>query len=87
MIFDWYKIFNLQAFIDTGLISRTITVFMEDLGERSILVTNAGEGVSVLFDDTFMTIGFGDKNPYVRAPYAVYLDDAGDVWIGIEVQS
>jgi hypothetical protein len=40
MIFDWYKIFNLTDFLALGLISKTYTVTLDEIGDEDFLVTN-----------------------------------------------
>lgn len=90
MNFDWYKIFNLTEFEATGLVSRTVTVFMEGIGTQEILITK-GNLVSMMYADTLLPVEFLDKNPYSRAgddhTYAVFKDEAADVWLGIGVEA
>lgn len=85
MIFDWYKIFNLQDFLDLDLVSRTYTVSLEGIGQKDILVTK-GNSVSVIYEDVLLPINFADKNPYVRDTFAVYKDDDDNVYVGVEVE-
>lgn len=84
MIYDWYNIFNLNDFNDTGLVSQTVDVFLTDVGYESILITK-GNKTSMLFRDTFLPVNFEDHNPYTNGVYAVYSDQNDDVWLGIEV--
>lgn len=86
MIFKWYKIFNLTDFEATGLVSRTVTLFLQDVGLKDILITK-GNFVSMLYEDTFLPINFLDKNPYSTNGYGIYLDADQDVWLGIEVEA
>lgn len=83
--FDWYLIFSLPDFLATGLVSRTETVYLDGVSQKDILITK-GNTVAMTFEDTFLPIEFADKNPYIRTPYAVYVDAEGGVWLGIEVE-
>lgn len=84
MLYDWYRIFNLAAFVATGLVSRKYTYDLEDIGQETFLACS-GEGVSVLFRDVFLPVNFEDQNPYTRDEYAIRLTDDGYVEIGIKV--
>lgn len=87
-MFDWYKIFNLQEFLDLGLVSRTYTYFFEGLGERSVLVTK-GNTVGLTFDGEFLPIEFidlYDSGKYVSGSYAIEKHSNGDIYLGIEVE-
>lgn len=82
MIFDWYKIFNLSAFLQANLVSRTYTLDLEDRGLQSFLVTN-GNVVSVTFDGVILSIGMADANPFIFDNRAIFLDsDTQDVYVG-----
>lgn len=85
MTFNWFNVFDKQEFLDTGLVSKTLSVVIEGVGERDILITKGNE-LSILFDGVFLPIGFTDKNPFVREGYAVWEDENGIVWLGIEVE-
>jgi hypothetical protein len=84
MIYDWYKIFNLDEFIATGLRSRTYTLELEEIGQKDILVTRANL-YSILYDGIFLPISLNDKNPFEFEGHAVYLDSNNDVFLGIAV--
>lgn len=84
MTFDWYRIFNLEEFEDTGLVSREYTVDLAGIGETTVLVTKGNE-IGVLFDDVFMILQLNAQNPVVMDGRALYLDSNGDVQVGIEV--
>lgn len=90
MTFDWYKIFNLAEFMALNLVSRSLTVVLEGAGEKDILIVR-GNTVSIVFEDVFLPIEFEDDNPFVREgdekSYAVYKDESGDVWLGIEASA
>jgi hypothetical protein len=84
MAFTWYKIFNKTEFDAEGLVSKEYEVIFENIGLKTILVTQ-GNRLSVLIDDVFLSINLNDKNPFSFESRAVYLDDNNDVWVGIEV--
>lgn len=90
MTFTWYNIFNYQEFLDTGLVSRTVTTVLENIGEKDILITKGNE-VSIVYEDVLLPINFRGDNPFILegtdAHYAVYLDSLGFVWLGIEVEA
>lgn len=84
MMYSWYKIFNYQAFLDTGLTSREQIEVLEGVGRVSILISR-GNVVSISYNGAFMPINMLEINPFRESPYASYLDANGDVWLGIEV--
>lgn len=83
MIFMWYRIFNLTAFLDTLLVSRVYQLELENIGIKDILVTN-GKTVSLTYEDVMLSINLNGKNPFVFEGHAVYLDSATqDVYLGL----
>lgn len=84
MIYDWYLLFNVDEFLAEGLVSRTLSVFLEGLGDKDILIT-VGNWVSITYDGVLLPIGFAGKNPYAISPYAVVQDSDGNIYLGIEV--
>lgn len=85
MTYDWYLIFNKTEFEATGLVSRTLTLYLDGIGDKDILITKANE-LGVLYDDTFLMVNFADQNPHAISPYAVFLDtETQDVYFGVEV--
>lgn len=85
MTYDWYKIFNKTEFEDTGLVSRTLSLYLDGIGDTEILITKANE-LGVVYDDTFLMLNFEGQNPHAISPYAVFLDtETDDVYFGIEV--
>lgn len=84
MSYDWYELFDLQEFLDTGLVSRTLQVFLEGVGEADIIITR-GNWVAITYDGVFLPVGFAGKNPYAISPYAVMQDEDGKIHLGIEV--
>jgi hypothetical protein len=82
--FDWYRLFRLPEFVATGLVSRTLTVSLEGIGEKTVLITS-GNTVGITYEDTFIPLALTGKNPYVRGSYAAYRDADDYIWLGIEV--
>jgi len=83
--YDWYQLFNLEGFLDTGLVSRTLTVNLQGIGTRDILVVR-GVGVSIVFDGITLMVNLNDRNPFKFEDHAVFLDDDQNVWLGIKIQ-
>jgi hypothetical protein len=84
-MFDWYEIFNLEDFNNSGLVSRGLDVFLEGIGFERVLITK-GNLVSVLFRGFFLPIEFTGLNPYSIGNYAVYKDSSNKVWVGIRIE-
>ena len=78
----WYCIFNLQTFEETGLYSRTITLNLDGLGLKDILITKANL-TSITYEGVMLPIEMNNHNPFEFDGYAVYIDDVDDVWLGI----
>lgn len=77
----WYKLFNVAEFLTESLDSRTLVLDLPDRGEETFEIFR-GNYVSVAYDDGFLPIEFLDRNPYVQGSYAVYRDEADDIWFG-----
>lgn len=86
MIFDWYKIFNLDDFLDTQLVSRELVLNFEGLGRTIVLVTR-GNTVAITYNDTFLPVNIAATNPYIENGLASFIDEENDVYLGIEVGS
>ena len=86
MIYDWYKIFNLATFEALGLVSQNITVELEGIGQKEILITK-GNAVSIIYEGVFLTLSFSSNNPFEFEDHAVYVDESSDVWLGIVNES
>lgn len=86
MQYNWYNLFNLTEWLATGLVSRTLSVNLDNDGAKEILITQGNE-TALTFDDVFLILNFNGNNPYARDGRAVYLDDEQNVWIGIQVES
>jgi hypothetical protein len=86
MNYDWYLLFNQTEFMATELVSRTIKVSLEGLGEKDILIIRSND-ISIVYADVMLPVEFNGENPFVRegdeGTYAVYKDDDENVWLGI----
>jgi hypothetical protein len=78
----WFNIFNLDDFLALGLVSQTLTLELEAIGEVDVLVVQ-GNYTSIVYDDVQLTIQMNGRNPFVFDGYGVYLDENNDVWLGI----
>lgn len=85
-MFYWFKVFNLQDFEATGRSSKSYLMNLEFFGLREILVTK-GVRTSVLFDGVFLSVELNATNPFTFEDRAVFLDPAGDVWIGVALEN
>jgi hypothetical protein len=83
MAWNWYELFSLPEFLATGLVSRTLTFTLTGIGETEILITR-GNKVGIVFQDTFLVIEEGGKNPFVRGTCAVFKDDSENIWLGVQ---
>lgn len=87
MQFDWYQLFNYMTFLNDGLVSRTLTVVLDGVGQRNILIVKGNE-VSIVYEDVILPVLFENENPFISegdlAHYAVYKDSDENIWLGIE---
>lgn len=86
MIFDWYKVFNLDEFLAEQITSREMILLLESIG-RTVLLISRGNLVSISFNDVFLPVNFSGDEPYVDSGYASYLDEDNNVWFGVEVSA
>jgi hypothetical protein len=82
--FDWYLIVNKTEFELDELPSREVTVVLEGVGQKTVMVTK-GILISLVYDGVMLSPGLNDENPFGFGTYAAYIDDAGDVYLGIPV--
>lgn len=82
MIYDWYKIINLDEFTALNLVSRSLVLNFDQLGQKTILVTK-GELLSILIDGIFLSVNLNGVNPFEFDSHAVYVDANNDIWVGI----
>lgn len=85
MIYYWYRIFNVNDFLDTGLTSKKYTWDLVAIGLTTILVTK-GELVSMLYDGVMLSLDMNDKNPFEFENRAAYQKPNGDVYLGISAE-
>lgn len=84
-MYDWYNLFSLTEFEAADLVSRSITVVLEGVGEKEILITK-GNTTGITYEGVFLPVNFLGKNPFEFEEYAVYLDADNNVWLGLEVE-
>jgi hypothetical protein len=82
MIFDWYRLLNQTEFLATGLYSRTLSLNLEGQGFKDVLVTK-GMAIGIKYEDVFLSVNLNERNPFVFESHAVYLDENGDIWLGV----
>lgn len=82
MIYDWYLIFNTDEFDDAGLVSQTVTLVLEGIGQKDFLVTK-GELYGITLDNDFLALNQLDANPFEFEGNAIYIDENNDVWWGM----
>lgn len=91
MIFDWFRIFHYQDFVDLDVPQAIFEFTLEGYGEKTFFATN-GNDVGVLVDDVFLVLNLNGEDPFifsgmVEEPirhYAIQLHQ-GYVHIGFEV--
>jgi hypothetical protein len=88
MIFDWFNLISLAQFLDSGLVSQTLTPILAEYGQKTILITRGNE-TGITYEDLFLAVNFNGENPWVlkgdSGHRAIYLDTDQNVWLGIEV--
>lgn len=84
MIYDWFKIFNLDEFLAEQITSREMIVLLEAIGRTSILISR-GNLVSITYNEVYLPVNIPGQNPNTDSGYASYLDADNNVWLGIEV--
>jgi hypothetical protein len=81
--FNFYKIINKTEFEAESLKSREVTVILEGLGQKAVLVTRVML-FSLIYDGVILPVNLdGAANPFEFGGYAAYIDDADDVWLGV----
>lgn len=81
MTYTWYWLFARAEFESTGLVSRTLTLNLDQIGLKDILITYS-QLLGVTYDGVFLALGLNDKNPFEMSGYALYEDERG-IWLGI----
>jgi len=84
--FDWYRIYKLQDFLDTGLVSKTFRFFLEDRGEIFVSLMRGNE-VSIKLDHVLLPVELNGRNPYYDhdETNAVFKDSNGFIWLGYKI--
>jgi hypothetical protein len=86
MNYNWFKIFNKNEFISSGLVSRTYTLDLEGIGQQDVLATR-GESIGVTHDGVFLILELNGENPFKFDDKAVYVDANNDVYLGFLIES
>lgn len=81
-LYNWYLLFNKEEFLSTELVSRTLSLDLENIGLKEILIT-LGNELSITYEGTFLPVRFKDENPYVFESKAVYEDENSNIWLGV----
>lgn len=85
-LYKWFKIFNETSFNATGLVSRAYTQVLQNIGQKSILVTR-GETLGMTYEGVFLSLLDGETKVEFDG-HAMYRDQpTGDIYLGIEVPS
>lgn len=83
-MYNWYNIANLTAFLALDIVSQELTLELEGLGQKEILITK-GNAVNVLYEGVFLTCQFNDSNPFVFDGMACFIDVDQNLWLGFAV--
>lgn len=83
MTYKWYNLFNLDDWLETGLVSRTLSVVLDEIGPKEILLTQGNE-TGLVIDDTFLAVEMGGDNPFWRDGWGVFIDEDSNIWLGKE---
>lgn len=86
MIYNWFKIFNMNEFLALGIVSRAYALRLQGIGD-SIFIAYQGNYVSVQYLDEFLPVNLYVPAQYEKGNYSIYRDDAtGDVYFGFLVE-
>lgn len=81
MIYIWYFMFNLDEFNALGLVSRTYTLTLENIGQKDVLLTK-GNYIGITYEGIFLPLNQTEKNPFEFDDQAIYVDEDQNVWLG-----
>lgn len=84
MIYKWFQLFNKTEFEAEGLVSRELTVELQGIGIKTVLITK-GNFLSITYEGIMLAVELNDRNPFAFDGVAVYVDADENVWLGIEV--
>ncbi len=82
MIYTWFYIFNTTELDDLDLISKKVTLNLEGIGQKEILITKA-IGYGITYEGVFLSLNLNDKNPFEFDGHAIYVDESNNVFLGI----
>ncbi len=84
MIYDWYKILNRAEFELEDLVSKELLLSLDGVGQKTVRVTR-GNTYAITIDGVMLSVNMSDANPFEFGGYAIYLDAADDIWLGLPV--
>lgn len=84
MIFDWYRVFNIEEFAELDPVQKTYRMNFEGIGEVAVRVMQ-GLGIGVIYGDVFLALDLDLGMPVVMDGIAAFVKENGDVYVGIEV--
>ncbi len=84
MIYNWFYIINKNDFDDTGLVSQELTLELENVGQKTILVTK-GIMLGITYEGIFLPLQLNDENPFEFEDHAIQIDDDDNIFLGIAI--
>lgn len=81
--YDWYRLFNVDDFLATELVSRQLVEVLQDRGRQTFLISR-GNLLSITWQGVFLPLEFLDTNPYVDEGMASYVAADRWAWVGFE---
>lgn len=83
MIYDWYKLADLNDFISSELVSTEMEFILPVIGKKTVLFTK-GNLYCMLYEGVFLSLDLNDVTPFEFDDHACFLDDQNFVWLGIK---
>lgn len=83
MAANWFKIADFKEFKNGNIPQKTITVTLEDVGDREITLLN-GIMPSVIFENCVLVPNLNGRNPTIENGVAAFVDATGWLWVGLE---
>lgn len=84
-MWTWFKIFSLTEFLAEEIVSRSMTVSLEGVGEKEILITQ-GNCIGITCDETYLSPDI-NGNAYTRDGLGIFKDSENYIWLGIQGES
>lgn len=81
--YSWFIVSTVTAIEALGLLRCVLTVTLEGLGEKEIVV-HPGRFYSVIIDGIHLPIGLNSRNPINKLDRSAMIDTAGNIWVGIK---